>query len=133
MHLEDPYKKDLLKTSDIMERAHILIELLQKESQVVMMEKALMEMVKISIDKGQKEFFLREQLKVIQKELGDKTGTLRRQLSITDMLTGSLVMMTPRPSCAERYRDCHCSNRDHLKEYRSRCILTRFWNFPGAG
>lgn len=75
MHLEDPYKKDLLKTPDIMERAHILIELLQKESQVVMMEKALMEMVKISIDKGQKEFFLREQLKVIQKELGDKTGT----------------------------------------------------------
>lgn len=75
MRLNTGNKRRMLEEADPVERARLMMEILHKESEIALIEKALMEMVKVSIDKGQKEYFLREQLKVIQKELGDKSGT----------------------------------------------------------
>lgn len=61
----------ILDTDDTIERLISFDSLLQKESQIIAIEKEIGQRVKNSIDKSQKEFYLREQLKAIHTELGD--------------------------------------------------------------
>jgi ATP-dependent Lon protease len=67
-------KQDLLETFDVVERTKKLIDLIGKETEISFIEKTIMEKVRTTIDKGQKDYFLREQIRVIQEELGDKIG-----------------------------------------------------------
>lgn len=68
-------KQILLEQLDAIERTKKLIDLIDKETEITFIEKTIMEKVRITIDKGQKDYFLREQIKAIQEELGDKIGT----------------------------------------------------------
>lgn len=67
-------KQELLSTVDIMERLKLLSLYLREETEIIKVEKDIDRQVKINMDRNQKEYFLREQLKVIQDELGDKDG-----------------------------------------------------------
>lgn len=67
-------KQHLLETLDVNERLNELLNLLNNESEVLNMEKKINSQVKKQIEKTQKEYYLREQMKAIQKELGDKEG-----------------------------------------------------------
>ncbi|GAV15417.1 endopeptidase La [Paenibacillus sp. NAIST15-1] len=67
-------KQALLETVDSKARLHKLLELLNNESEVLEMEKKIGQRVKKQMEKTQKEYYLREQMKAIQKELGDKEG-----------------------------------------------------------
>ena len=64
-------KQDLLETLDIRERMEKVIALLNKELQVLELSNKIQTEVKGEMDKAQREYFLREQLKAIQKELGE--------------------------------------------------------------
>ncbi len=64
-------KQDLLETFDTRERIEKVIDLLNKEIQVLELSNKIQTEVKGEMDKAQREYFLREQLKAIQKELGD--------------------------------------------------------------
>jgi len=64
-------KQDLLETFDIHERIEKVIALLNKEIQVLELSNKIQTEVKGEMDKAQREYFLREQLKAIQKELGE--------------------------------------------------------------
>lgn len=68
-------KQLLMETLDVIERIKILIELIDRESEIALIEKNIMEKVRNTIEKGQKDYYLREQIKAIQEELGDKIGT----------------------------------------------------------
>lgn len=67
-------KQELLSTVDIMERLKLLSLYLREETEIIKVEKDIDRQVKINMDRNQKEYFLREQLKVIQDELGDRDG-----------------------------------------------------------
>lgn len=67
-------KQMLLETIDTAVRLNKLLELLNNESEVLEMEKKIAQRVKRQMEKTQKEYYLREQMKAIQKELGDKEG-----------------------------------------------------------
>ena len=67
-------KQDILNTVDIRERMLKLIELIVKETEIAKIDTQIDKKVKSNIDKNQREYFLREQMKVIQEELGDKEG-----------------------------------------------------------
>lgn len=67
-------KQLLLETLDMKERLNKLIEILMNEKEVLGLEKKIGERVKYSMEKTQKEYYLREQMKAIQKELGEKEG-----------------------------------------------------------
>ena len=67
-------KQDILNTADIKKRAEKLIELLIRETEIAKIDSVIDKKVKSNIDKNQREYFLREQMKVIQEELGDKEG-----------------------------------------------------------
>lgn len=64
-------KQDLLETFDTKERMTKVIALLNKEIQVLELSNKIQTEVKGEMDKAQREYFLREQLKAIQKELGE--------------------------------------------------------------
>jgi ATP-dependent Lon protease len=64
-------KQALLEITDPKERFARLIPMLQKEISILELGAKIRSDVKSELDKGQREFYLREQLKAIQKELGE--------------------------------------------------------------
>ncbi len=67
-------KQEILETVSVKGRLSKLIEILNNEKEVLGLEKKIGQRVKKSMERTQKEYYLREQMKAIQKELGDKEG-----------------------------------------------------------
>jgi ATP-dependent Lon protease len=64
-------KQDLLENFETSARMDAVVALLNKEIQVLELSNKIQSEVKGEMDKAQREYFLREQLKAIQKELGE--------------------------------------------------------------
>jgi ATP-dependent Lon protease len=64
-------KQELLETLDVTKRLRRLSEILTRELEVVQLGSKIQSQVESEIDKGQREYFLRQQLKAIQEELGE--------------------------------------------------------------
>ncbi|WP_131100782.1 endopeptidase La [Bacillus sp. SYJ] len=67
-------KQEILEVISVKERLHTLISIIQDEQELLSLEKKIGQKVKRSMERTQKEYFLREQMKAIQTELGDKEG-----------------------------------------------------------
>ncbi|MDI6533778.1 endopeptidase La [Bacillus mycoides] len=67
-------KQEILEIASVKERLHTLISIIQDEQELLSLEKKIGQKVKRSMERTQKEYFLREQMKAIQTELGDKEG-----------------------------------------------------------
>ena len=67
-------KQEILETIDEKERMNRVVEIIHNEKEVLNLEKKIGQRVKRSMERTQKEYYLREQMKAIQKELGDKAG-----------------------------------------------------------
>ncbi len=67
-------KQEILNEFDPRIRLEKLLETIIKEMEILEIEKNISARVRKQIDKTQKEYYLREQLKAIQTELGDKEG-----------------------------------------------------------
>ncbi len=65
-------KQEILESMDIEERIDALLQILNKETEILEIENKISQRVKKQLDKSQKEYYLREQIKAIQNELGDK-------------------------------------------------------------
>ena len=71
IELEDEKKQEILETIDVYERIEKLILYITEEIEIINIEKAIGKKVKDKVDKANKEYFLREQVKAIQEELGE--------------------------------------------------------------
>lgn len=69
--LEVKEKQDLLETLDVSARLEKVYGLMQGELSVLQVEKKIKSRVKSQMEKTQREYYLNEQMKAIQKELGD--------------------------------------------------------------
>src|SRR5690625_608276 len=84
-------KQKLLEITNVKDRLQQLIKLISNEKKVLDLEKKIGQRVKTSMEKTQKEYYLREQLKAIQKELGEKdgktgeVGQLKEEIEQSDM------------------------------------------------
>lgn len=84
-------KQDLLEIQNVQKRLQSLINIISNEKKVLDLEKKIGQRVKNSMEKTQKEYYLREQLKAIQKELGEKddktgeVGELKEKIEQSDM------------------------------------------------
>lgn len=67
-------KQKLLEEFDVFRRAEMLMADLSGLIEILRVEQKIARKVKENIDKNQREYYLREQLKVISDELGDKDG-----------------------------------------------------------
>ena len=67
-------KQMLLEDLDVYDRMQHLLELLKTETQIAYERKKIDDEVRKRIDENQREYYLREEKKVIEKELADKDG-----------------------------------------------------------
>jgi len=72
--LKLPDKQRILEAVDVVERLEIVLQILSDEREVLELEKKINQRVRKQMERTQKEYYLREQMKAIQKELGDKEG-----------------------------------------------------------
>jgi ATP-dependent Lon protease len=77
VELPIPQRQDILETPDALERLHKASVFLAKELDVLELQNKIHSQVQQEVDKNQREYFLREQLKAIQKELGEADAQTR--------------------------------------------------------
>ncbi|MBN8431914.1 endopeptidase La [Microbulbifer salipaludis] len=73
MSLDLPQKQELLETVSVKERLEHLLGLMDSEIDLIQVEKRIRGRVKKQMEKSQREYYLNEQMKAIQKELGEIT------------------------------------------------------------
>jgi ATP-dependent Lon protease len=84
-------KQALLEDLDVSSRLRRLAALLARELEVVVLGSKIQSQVQSELDKGQREYFLRQQMKAIQDELGEgdevqaEVNELRRQLEALEL------------------------------------------------
>ena len=66
-----PEKEQLLETESVTARMRRLYEIMTREQEIAAVAKSISEQVHEAVEQNQKEYYLREQIKVISKELGD--------------------------------------------------------------
>ena len=69
-------KQELLEIINPLERLENLIVILKKEVSILELEKSIQERVEINLESYQKDYYLKEQLREIQKELGDREKSI---------------------------------------------------------
>lgn len=84
-------RQELLETTNAKTRLERLAAILQRENELFQIEKRVRERVRDQMERGQREYFLQEQLKVIQQELGareeggDEFTELRQMIEAAHM------------------------------------------------
>lgn len=81
--------KPVMESTDTFERLKLLCEYILKQNEILQIEKDIAIRVKEQMDTAQKEYYLREQIKAIQKELGDtdsdENEKTRKRIEESDM------------------------------------------------
>src|SRR5690554_165695 len=94
--------QDVLDTVPLLRRMEKVLLLMRKEQEVARLQSEINEEVNEKVQKHQREFFLREQLKVIQRELGiakdDKTADVER-------FEERMAQLNPPEAVKERFKD----------------------------
>jgi ATP-dependent Lon protease len=89
-------KQEILETIDVKERLEMLLAILNNEREVLELERKISQRVKKQMEKTQKEYYLREQMKAIQKELGEKEGRAGEVEELRNQLANSSLPDKPR-------------------------------------
>lgn len=76
LSLELTSKQELLEKVDFVKRAKLLLEHLTTEIQMLELKNQIQNKVRVDLDKQQRDYFLHQQLKTIQEELGGNTPDL---------------------------------------------------------
>jgi len=71
LNISKAEKQELLETLEVKERLRRVLGLINRELEILELGKKIQAQVKVEMDKAQKEYYLREHIKVLQKELGE--------------------------------------------------------------
>jgi len=77
MNISKEEKQGLLETYDVKERLHKVLVFINRELEVLELGKKIQSQVKGEMEKAQKDYYLREHIKALQKELGETDERLR--------------------------------------------------------
>jgi ATP-dependent Lon protease len=90
MNLDRGEQQDILETLDVRDRMEKVLVFIKKEQELMKIQKKIQDRINQKIEKNQREYFLREELRAIQQELGmtndPKTSELNRFKDIFDKL-----------------------------------------------
>lgn len=100
MSLDLPKKQSILEMADIHARIEHLLDLMDAEVDLFHVEKKIRGRVKKQMEKSQREYYLNEQIKAIQKELGD----LGEEVSEADELEKKIVAAAMPKEAEEKAR-----------------------------
>jgi ATP-dependent Lon protease len=71
LNISKSEKQELLETIDVTERLRKVLAAINRELEILELGKKIQGQVKTEMDKAQKEYYIREHIKVLQKELGE--------------------------------------------------------------
>ena len=71
LRIKTEEKQELLEERDLAKRLRRLLELLTRESELISLGTRIQSQIQSEMDTAQREYFLRQQLKAIQEELGE--------------------------------------------------------------
>ena len=95
-------KQAVMNENTLNGRLQRLVEMLRRECQVMKIEKEIAEKVNESMDKNQRDYYLHEQLHIINDELGEGTIPTLKPM-ITAARSGSCTLpRTARKNCSRR-------------------------------
>ncbi len=101
-------KQDLLETIDVKERLRKVLRLISREIEILELGKQIQANVKTEMDKAQKDYYIREQIKALQKELGE---TDERSQEIADLQNRLLEANLPEAAFKEAERELNRLSR----------------------
>ena len=81
-----PVRQEILEALNVEERLQKTCVILTKELRILELENQIHTQVQQEVDKSQREYFLREQLKAIQKELGETDPAFREGLELREKI-----------------------------------------------
>ncbi|AEH39880.1 ATP-dependent protease LA [Buchnera aphidicola (Cinara tujafilina)] len=100
-------KQSILEMSKINKRLEFLMSIMETEINLLKIEKRIRNRIKRQMEKSQREYYLNEQIKAIQKELGDLDETLDEYKSLQKKI--NLAKM-PKTACKK--------NKDRIKKLK---------------
>ncbi len=89
LNLEE--RQRLLEVNDVKERLNKLLPLMQREIEVLNLGSKIQKEVANSMSKNQRDFFLREQMRAIQRELGETDSTTAEISTLRDQIESNLL------------------------------------------
>ena len=96
-------KQDILEIVDPRERLENLLGLLEREVEILQIEKKIRTRVKNQMERSQKEYYLNEQMRAIQKELGEKDEFKQEIRELEEKIT---ARRCPRKPPRRRWGNC---------------------------
>jgi len=97
-------KQELLEVTDPVERMEKLLAILQSEIEILQVEKRIRSRVRKQMEKGQKEYYLNEQMAAIQKELGERDEFKNEIEALEKQIKASGVSPEAREKCDAEIR-----------------------------
>ena len=79
IQLDYEEKQRILEESSVTRRLEIIVRILEEENEILGLEQNIQEKVREQMDKNQREYYLREQMKIISEELGEGEGGYEEQ------------------------------------------------------
>jgi len=102
--IDVPTRQRLLAEPSVLRRLEILQQQLLRQVEVLELSGKLQEQVRANIDKEQREYFLREQLKAIQKELGQVDDQAAEVAELQEKLDGAGMSEPVKAECVRQLR-----------------------------
>ena len=109
LRLKTEEKQELLEEPDVAARLRKLVEALARELEVVSIGSKIQSQVQSEIDKGQREYVLRQQLKAIQDELGETTESAEEAAQLREQLHAMAL-----PADVRKQADRELGRLEHL-------------------
>ena len=125
-------KQEILATLDPETRAQKVSEKLARQIELLELSKKIGDQTKESMDRTQRQYFLREQMKAIQKELGEADGTGWKLRSCARKSTMPRCLPRWKRKCSESCRGSSAFLRWPRSIRRYGLISIGWWSFPGA-
>jgi ATP-dependent Lon protease len=89
LNIELEKKQELLETLSVAQRLRKVLGFVAKEEQLLELGQKIHDQIRETMDKSQREYYLREQLKAIQKELGEEDAHSVEMDELREAVTGS--------------------------------------------
>ena len=129
LRIKTEERQELLEERDVAKRLRRLSELLARELELISIGTKIQSQVQSEMDKGQREFFLRQQLKAIQEELGEvdeaqaEAAELREQIEAANLPEHALeagraraaALRAAAPAVGRARRDPHLPRVDRRR------------------
>lgn len=133
MNLPTDYEKkqQALETIEVKKRYELLCVHLQREIEIAVAREELAQKIKGRVEKNQKEYLLREQLRYIKEELGDE-GSFSDADQFEEALSKLQASEEVKAKIKKRSGDLRAFREAARKALWREAILKPFWICPGT-